>query len=78
MAQDIISRIKQGVDDSFYSISTDGWSQPTRSPQLQRFTFYYFYFIIKSKCYNTLGWSGFPEKRYGAGSIFYDRLETFW
>nr|CAD2202729.1 unnamed protein product [Meloidogyne enterolobii] len=41
MAQDIISRIKQGVDDSFYSISTDGWSQPTRSPQLQSVTIHW-------------------------------------
>uniref|UniRef100_A0A914HH31 HAT C-terminal dimerisation domain-containing protein n=1 Tax=Globodera rostochiensis TaxID=31243 RepID=A0A914HH31_GLORO len=41
MANDVCSRIKSGVSNSFYAITSDGWSQPTKSPQLQSVTIHW-------------------------------------
>uniref|UniRef100_A0A914H564 BED-type domain-containing protein n=1 Tax=Globodera rostochiensis TaxID=31243 RepID=A0A914H564_GLORO len=37
----IMIRIKSGVSNSFYAITSDGWSQPTKSPQLQSVTIHW-------------------------------------
>jgi hypothetical protein len=37
MANNIRSSIKNGIDNYFYSITSDGWSSPTKAPFLQRF-----------------------------------------
>ncbi|KAF7634207.1 BED-type domain-containing protein [Meloidogyne graminicola] len=41
MAQQIRKEIQAGVGNNFYAITTDGWSKPTMSPQIQSITIHW-------------------------------------
>jgi hypothetical protein len=43
MASNFIEMIKNGIDEKYFTITTDGWTQPTKSPSLQRLIYLIFY-----------------------------------
>lgn len=40
MADDVREKIKNKVGSFFYALTSDGWSQPTLTPSLQRLNIY--------------------------------------
>ena len=46
MAEKYCARIKEVVGTNFFAITTDSWSQPTKTPSLQRLNY------VKSKFIN--------------------------
>ena len=56
MAEKICLRLKSGVENQHFAITSDGWSQPTLSPQLHRLIFFNFMLSNFEICSVTIHW----------------------
>jgi hypothetical protein len=52
MSEKIQAQIKNCVGAGYYSVTSDGWSQPTKTPSLQRSNIYSFRLILTGIIYS--------------------------